>query len=93
MRGDRIVRLTFSRSLAELIAGQDASLSIRRLRIVLDKKLAPGERSPSGLYALVSRDTGIILRVSLIQGIAEMHRDPASREIYAAWIGEEAPVN
>jgi hypothetical protein len=93
MHGNRIIRMTFSRSLAELLARQDASLSLRRFRIVLDQKLAPGERSLSGLYALVSRETGIILRVSLIQGIAEMHRDPASRDIYSAWIGAEAPVN
>lgn len=83
--GGRLFRLTFSRSLAERIA-REIQAETKQFRFVLGAVLKPGQRSSSGLYALVSKQKGIVLRISMFQEIAEMQLDPEFRYLQEVWL-------
>lgn len=74
-------RLTFSKSLAEMLVTLDEGYSAERLRIVRGKLLEPGEVSKTNIYLIVSHK-GIILRAALTKEVAELYHDPDSRDIY-----------
>ena len=70
--------MTFSRSLAGYLA-RTYGYEVATARIRLGGELGKGEESSPGLYALVSRKRGTILRVSTIREFAEETCDYDSR--------------
>ena len=70
-------RITFSKSLAEHVAGENYKLG---------KPLKNGEKSRSGLYAVVAKKRDRILRVSLIKELAELMDDGESRYLAECWV-------
>lgn len=73
-------RVTFSRSLADYLARLTGT-TVARCQIHVGRRLRPDEKSPSGVYALVSR-RGTILRVSVIHGFAQELADWSSRHLH-----------
>jgi len=59
---------------------------MKRVAFRIGNRLSPGEKSKSGLYALMSKKGDIALRISLIQGISELHYDETSRYLAEAWL-------
>ena len=59
---------------------------MKRVGFKVDRKLNFGEKSSSGLYALVSNKGDVVLRISLIQGISDLHYDENSRYLAEAWL-------
>ncbi len=86
--GHRLTRLTFSRSLAELIA-RLAGGEVRRFRFTIGRSLTTGERSGTGLYGIVGR-SGKALRVTLFRECAELWRD-CSRAVREVTLVGELP--
>lgn len=78
-RNGFLYRLTFSKSLAEHIC-EKYQYSLNTYNAIVGKMLKPGEESKTGFYGLMS-STGILLRVSLIREISELHYDGESRFI------------
>lgn len=76
-RNGFLYRLTFSKSLAEHICDK-YQYSLNSYNAVVGKLIQPGEQSTTGFYGLLS-STGILLRVSMIKEISEMHYDGESR--------------
>jgi hypothetical protein len=67
--------VTFSRSLADHIAGLDAGVTVRRGMLMVGKELATGEESTTGLYAVCKAKDGWPLRVTLFAELADWWRD------------------
>lgn len=84
--GKRVHRLTFSQSLAKHIVSNFSQYEIKRIGFKVVKKLNVGEKSSSGLYALVSNKGDVVLRVSMIKEIAEIHYDKSSRYLAEVWL-------
>lgn len=80
-------RLTFSKSLADMLADLEDGYSAERLRIVRGKLLAPGDVSETNIYLIVSHK-GIILRATLNKEVAELYHDPDSRDIYEGHLAQ-----
>ena len=80
-------RLTFSKSLADMLAELENGYSAERLRIIRGKLLAPGEVSETNIYLIVSHK-GIILRATLSREVAELYHDPDSRDIYEGHLAQ-----
>lgn len=79
-------RLTFSKSLADLICERSNGLyKVRRFDCVLGRPLNTTEQSVTGVYVVVSTLNGIVLRAPLFQEMANMYRD-SSREIREAFL-------
>ncbi len=92
LRGRRLHRVTFSRSLAEYIIRRLGSgYTLARVTFQLGRPLEAGTTSPSGLYAVVT-PRGRVLRVSLIQGAAEEFRHE-TRTIWSCSIVLLQPVS
>ena len=86
-QGDRLIRLTFSRSLADhIVAVLGAEYSVKRITFRLGKKLQPNETSSSGLYAVVSCKNDFTLRISLFKEAAQLFCDWDSRYLAECWI-------
>lgn len=64
---------------------------VKRVTLYLSKRLVAGDKSKSGLYAIVSKN-GVILRVSLFKEIAELLCDYDSRYLHEVFISEVGPV-
>jgi hypothetical protein len=60
----------------------------KRIQYKTGKEIKIGE-SPNGLYAIMSRAKGVALRISLIEGIADLYDDKDSRYLAEAWIINE----
>lgn len=58
---------------------------LQRFDCVPGRELSPGDKSVTGVYAIVSTDSGILLRAPIIQGVAELYRD-TSRAIHEAFL-------
>lgn len=43
--------------------------------------LPPGKPSKTGVYGIVSRNNGLLLRAPIIQEAAELFRDPEYRDV------------
>lgn len=82
----KVHRLTFSQSLATHIVKTNPQYKVKRLGYKLGRRLSLGDKSDSGLYALVSNKGDIALRISLIKGVSELHYDKTSRYLAEAWI-------
>jgi hypothetical protein len=68
-----VFRVTFSKSLAEYLAAE-TGLAVGRVSFRLGRVLAPGERSSTGLYAVVKAATGWTLRVTQFPELADRWR-------------------
>ena len=86
VKNGRLHRLTFSQSLAKMITTQYPEYQICRAEFKIGKRLEKGEKSASGLYALMSKRGDFALRISLIQGISDLHCDDDSCYQAEAWI-------
>lgn len=86
-KSNTLHRLTFSKSLADMLADLEEGYSAERLRIVRGKLLAPGDVSETKIYLIVSHK-GIILRATLSKEIAELYHDPDSRDIYEGHLAQ-----
>ena len=64
----------------------DQRHEVRRLYFRLGRELNQGEKSRSGLYALVTRKGGTTLRLSLLQEVAEELCDHESRYLTECWL-------
>ena len=72
----KLYRLTFSRSLADLICSYfNDAYKVKRFDCILGQPLLSHEASKTGLYAIQSRLNGAGLRVQMIRDIANMYRD------------------
>lgn len=86
MKDGRVGRVTFSKSLADHVAGL-AGGAVSRYPLVIGRPLARHEKSSSGLYALISKRKGSVLRVALSEEEADLLCDYASRGIHECWFG------
>lgn len=77
MKDEKLYRLTFSRSLAEFLAGD--TYEIRIFNVVRGRIIARKERSASGLYGIVSASKHKLLRISLSKDHANLLCGDASR--------------
>ena len=60
--------------------------SVKRISFKLGNKLKPGQKSASGLYAIVTKKRDFTLRISLFQEAAELFCDWDSRYLAECWI-------
>jgi hypothetical protein len=81
----KVYRLTFSKSLAEIIA-RDTGMKIQRFNAIPGRLLDENETSKSGAYGVISRINGSLLRAPLIQPVAEMYRDKQYRDICEVYL-------
>lgn len=85
--GTKLYRLTFSKSLADCIAKKlGDGYQVERLTFQLGRPIGPGEKSKSGLYALMSKSRQIALRISLFKEAGELLADDDTRYLREAWI-------
>lgn len=80
--GKRLYRLTFSKSLADIIC-KDSRYRLRRFSVLPGKALQLGEPSPTGIYLVCARATGVVLRASLLRDVAALHANDPSRQLFA----------
>ena len=85
IKGGRLYRLTFSKSLADHICRLAPGYTVERRKFVLGSRLVPNETSPSGLYAIVKEGTDWALRITTFQQLAESWRH-SSRYIAGCWL-------
>lgn len=87
-----IHRITFSKDLAEhALKLSGLPYKVERVTLKEGQELQKGEVSSTGLYAIIDRRKGMILRVALQQGIAELlAADYKSRKVTEASIIREA---
>ena len=82
----RCHRLTFSKSLAELLqARASVPLLLVRRTFQIGAEIAPGVRSASGAYAIVDARKGKTLRIALQREVADLLRSP-SRRVHECWL-------
>lgn len=79
-------RLTFSYSLAKLIASYNEDYAIRQFSFRIGDKLEPGQTSRSGFYALMAKKGDYTLRISMMKEIAQLHSEDPSRYLAEAWL-------
>lgn len=89
-KGQKLHRLTFSKTLAELSQAQAEQFwglktELNRFEFQVGRRLKEGELSQSGAYAIVSEESNIPLRVSLIKDLAWLQKDN-SRYIAECWL-------
>ena len=78
--------MTFSKSLADHIVGQKGSdYKVERRSFKTANSLRLGEESRSGAYAILSKRSGKVLRVTLIRELAELLCDD-SRYLKEFWL-------
>jgi hypothetical protein len=82
----KLYRLTFSKSLADLICQSQEGLRVNRVVFHIGKVLQPGEQSDSGLYAIVSKSKNIALRITMFKDLAAIMSEDGSCYIREAWI-------
>lgn len=89
IKGNKIHRITFSKSLCEHICNLDNSFYFKKITFINGKKLKKGEKSSSGLYSIISSKNDWTLRITLFQEFAEFTRDDRFRYVSECWILEE----
>jgi len=66
-----VYRITFSRSLADLIS-KETGLNVRKVQLHLGRELSPGEESLTKLYAICKAQNLWPLRVTFFKEAAQM---------------------
>lgn len=84
----KLHRLTFSKSLAELITQKNKGYEMSRFEYKIGKQIEPGQSSSTGIYGLISKESGIALRISLIKELSAIHYDENSRIIKECYLRE-----
>lgn len=56
------------------------------MRLKLGRPLSPGTKSASGMYAIVAKRRDRILRICLIQELAELMSQDESRYLAEVWL-------
>lgn len=88
----KISRFSFSKSVLEHCANylKDNKWQIKRLNFLVGNKLRVGEKSRTGVYAIVASNgsAGRTLRVCYSPEVAEILSDPGSRDIYEFWLSK-----
>lgn len=79
VKGNKIHRLTFSKSLAEHIVQKNKEYSVQRFEFQIGKPLQRSEISRTGFYGIISTSKQIALRISLIRECAEYLTQDESR--------------
>lgn len=82
VRDNKLIRLTFSRLVAELCASYDSQSEVCRLRVRRGRQLEPGEQSETGVYLLCTAKCGTPLRAQLDSRVSALLYDPNHRHIY-----------
>jgi hypothetical protein len=79
---EKVYRVTFSRSLAELILDKylPTGYILVEMNFVRGNKLEPGQES-RGLYGVVSTKKDLVLRVPMIKEVAALYCDGETRHI------------
>jgi len=72
---NKLHKLTFSKTLAELIIKKCPEMEIRSFNYHTGKVLDVNEKSKTGLYGIVSSSKNYVLRISCQQEFAELVRD------------------
>ena len=80
----KLYRVTFSASLADIIAKQTGK-AVKKVKLKMGRTLEPGEQSSSGLYAICKVGSGWPLRVSLFKQAMELWQD-SSRVMKECWL-------
>ncbi len=65
-----------------MLVAREPGLTLGRFALRRGRRLQPGQRSPTGVYCLCDRRTGVMLRASLLPGVAALHAEDASRELF-----------
>ena len=66
---------------------------IAKTRFVIGKRLKHGESSKTGLYAIITENKGLTLRISLHKNVAEYFTECDSRYLAECWLaGELEPI-
>lgn len=84
VQGDKLKRLSFSRSLCDHIQSKTPGSEVRRVTLRVGKDIPPNKASPNGLYA-VCKKSGWPLRVTMFQELAESWRHE-TRQVRECWI-------
>lgn len=82
---NKIVRLTFSKSLAEFISSKLPDSQVQQVEFIVSRKLEKGQKSKSGLYGITNKRDGWMLRICMSSELAEMFRHD-SREVVEVWL-------
>lgn len=61
-------------------------MELRRFSYRIGRPLKIGEKSSSGLYALLDTKKQLCLRIALDSRISEMHAQDPSRSLAEAWL-------
>lgn len=65
-----------------MLVALDSGHRLARLALRRGRPLQPGESSPSGVYLLCDRRSGVMLRASLLRSVAELHAEDPSRQLF-----------
>lgn len=84
MDNGKLLRVTFSESLAYHMVSQTNRGCVKKVRFVTGRKLEPGEKSKSGLYGIAKKN-GWVLRITMFPDAVEMWKHP-SRDIVEIWL-------
>lgn len=95
VKGGKAYRFTFSRSLAEHIAGWcgPEGLLVERVAFRVGRRLQAMEPSRSGLYAVCStktKDDDLVLRITMQAEVAALLTPDHWREIRECWLEPSA---
>jgi hypothetical protein len=86
----RLHRLTFSKSLCNLLVEKlGTDYKAIRFHYIVGKPLSSGYVSASGLYAVMSVEKNVALRISLNKDIAALYNECDSRYLAEAWLEQE----
>lgn len=86
-RENKLVRLTFSKPVAELCSRYVDGSKVERLKVKRGRKLDPGQKSETGVYLLCTALCGSPLRAQLDSGFSAAYFDPEYRHIYEGHLG------
>jgi hypothetical protein len=94
VQGKEVHRITFSKQLAEhtLKCIEDPLLSLARVTLKIGNEIGPDQDSPTGIYALVDRQRGNPLRVTMDKEQANLICDFTSRHLAVAFISKVVPM-
>lgn len=86
MKDEQLYRLTFSKSLADLICQYKLEFQVERLSFKVGKKLEKDEKSKSGLYGIMDKRKGLTLRVAMSQELSDILCDYNWRYPVEVWL-------
>ena len=92
MKDDKLFRVTFSQAVAQHILTYFPDHQIKLIDIIVGPEIKPGD-NPTGLYGIVNRKTGRLLRATCIREAAELMTDGDSRYVAKCWIGDISDFN